>query len=52
MLDARTRASTHTQICNIYCLSTETMIRERASMLRYTYIVYLVNDKTGNLRIT
>ena len=31
---ARTRA--HTQICNIYCFSTAKMIRELASVLRYT----------------
>jgi hypothetical protein len=35
-------AQPHTQICNIYCFSTATMIRETASLLRYTYIVYLV----------
>jgi hypothetical protein len=47
---AHARARAHTQICNIYCFSTTTMIRERASMLRYTYIACLVmncvNDKT------
>jgi hypothetical protein len=37
---ARTRTQTHT--CNISCLSTATMVRERASMLRYTYTVCLV----------
>ena len=31
----------HTQICNIYSFSTATMIRERASFLRYAYIVCL-----------
>jgi hypothetical protein len=39
---ARKRARTHTQMCNIYCSSTATMIRERASLLRYTCIAYLV----------
>ena len=34
-------AHARTQICNTYCFSTATMIRERASMLRYTYIVRL-----------
>ena len=34
----RTNASTHTKMCNTYCFSTATMIRERASMLGYTYI--------------
>ena len=32
-------ARAHTQIYNIYCLFTETMICESASMLRYTHIV-------------
>ena len=31
--------ATHTQqMCHTYCLSTATMIRERASVLSYTYI--------------
>jgi hypothetical protein len=38
----RTLASAHTQIYNIYYFSTATMIRERASIVRYTYIVCLV----------
>ena len=38
----RTHAREHTQICNIYCFSTATMICERALVLRYTYIVCLV----------
>ena len=42
----RTKARTHTQICNIYCFSTATMIRERASVLRFTYIVCLVITTT------
>ena len=37
-----TRAHTEAQRYNIYYFSTATMIRERASMLRYTYIVCLV----------
>jgi hypothetical protein len=36
--DAHAFARAQTQICNIYCFSTATVIRERASMLRYTYI--------------
>ena len=39
---ARAHTHTHTQICNIYCFFTATMLRERASMLRYTYIACLV----------
>jgi hypothetical protein len=31
---ARAPALAHTQICNNYCFSTATMIRERASVLR------------------
>ena len=37
------RARTHRQICNTYCFSTATMIRERSSVSRYTYIACLVN---------
>jgi hypothetical protein len=33
---------THTQICNTYCFSATTIIRERAWLLRYTYIACLV----------
>jgi hypothetical protein len=33
-----THACTHKPISNDYCFSTETIIRERASVLRYTYI--------------
>jgi hypothetical protein len=36
------RAYAHTQLCNIYSFSTTTIIRERASLLRYTYIACLV----------
>jgi hypothetical protein len=32
---------THTQMCNTYCFSMATMIRERALILCYTYIVCL-----------
>jgi hypothetical protein len=39
---ARRRARTHAQICNMYCFSTAKMTRERASVLRYTYIACLV----------
>jgi hypothetical protein len=36
------RTHTHRQIHNTYCFSTATMIRERTSVLRYTYTVCLV----------
>jgi hypothetical protein len=39
---ARTQADAHRQMCNTYCFSTTTKIRERASILRYTYTVCLV----------
>jgi hypothetical protein len=39
---ARAHKHIHTQICNIYCFSTATMIHEHASLLRYTYIVCLI----------
>ena len=32
------RAHTHRPLSNTYCFSMATMIRERASVLRYTYI--------------
>ena len=35
-------ACAHIPVSNTYCLSTATMILERASLLRYTYIVCLV----------
>ena len=38
---ARTHA--HKPVSNKYCFSTAAMIRERASMLRYTYIAGLVD---------
>jgi hypothetical protein len=37
----RARARTRIQICDTYCFSTATIIRWRASMLRYTHIVCL-----------
>ena len=40
---ARARTYTHRKICNTYCFSTATTFCERASMLRYTYIVCLVH---------
>ena len=39
--EARQRA--HTQMYNIYCLSTATIIRKRDLVLRYTYIFCLVS---------
>jgi hypothetical protein len=48
----RTYARTHarTQICNIYCLSTATIIRERATVLRCTYFACLVLSKEWALQ--
>jgi hypothetical protein len=37
-----THTHIHRPICNTYCFPTVTMIRERASVLRYTYITCLV----------
>ena len=42
-IHARTHARTHRPISNTCCFSTVAMIRERASVLRYTYIAPLVN---------
>ena len=42
MLDKQGDTHAHAEICNTYCFSTATMIRERASVLRYTYIVSFV----------
>jgi hypothetical protein len=36
------RVHAYTQICNIYCFSTATIIRKRASVLRYMYVVCLI----------
>ena len=44
------RARTHRQICNSYCFVTATMIRERASMLRYTYIVCIFSESVSCMR--
>jgi hypothetical protein len=38
----RTHARAYTQMCNICCFSTPTMIRDGAAVLRYTYIVCFV----------
>ena len=38
-------AGTRSPISNTYCFSTATMIRERATRLRYTYIARLVEMK-------
>ena len=43
------RACTDRQMCNTYCFSTATMFRERATMLRYTYIGCLVDIRKGTL---
>jgi hypothetical protein len=48
----RKRARGHPQICNIYCLFTATMIRERASFLRYMYIVCIVRFKFIHVVVT
>jgi hypothetical protein len=50
-LGTRTRAGIHTQICNIYCFSTATMIRERASLLRFTCIACLISFKPGHSEV-
>jgi hypothetical protein len=42
MLDKQGDTHAHAEICNTYCFSSATMIRERASALRYTYIVSFV----------
>ena len=49
---ARTHAHTctHRPISNTYCFSTAIMIRERTSMLRYTYIAPLVMYSTGSVK--
>jgi hypothetical protein len=45
-------ACTHRPISSTYCFSTATMIRERASVLRYTYIVCLVSSRLYSLTKT
>ena len=40
---ARVPAHTHAQTNDTYCFSTAIMIRERASLLRYTYVSCLVH---------
>ena len=42
-------ARAHTQVDNTYCFSTVTMIRERASVSRYTYIVCLLKLSAGKI---
>ena len=37
-----TYARAHTRICNVYCFSTATIICERVSVLRFTYIICLI----------
>ena len=39
-----THARTHRSIYNTYCFSTATIIRERASVLRCTYIACIVTS--------
>ena len=41
-------ACTHTSLSKTYCFSTATMIRERASRLRYTYIALLLKCCLSN----
>ena len=41
---------THTQICNTYCFSTATVVRELASALRYTCIASDVGIFRGFVR--
>jgi hypothetical protein len=47
---ARTRTHTDRQTCNIPCFSTATVIRERASLLRYTYIACLIFNLNNYIR--
>jgi hypothetical protein len=42
-LYARTRKHAHRPICNTYCFSAATMLRTRASLLRYMYIACVVS---------
>jgi hypothetical protein len=44
----RAQVLTHRQVCNTYCLSTATVIHERASLLRYTFTVALLFPTLGN----
>jgi hypothetical protein len=48
----RARVYTHKQVRNTYCLSSATMFRERASVLRYTYIACLLIIVSGLFAIT
>jgi hypothetical protein len=48
---ARKYAHAHTEKCNTYCFSMATMIRESASVLCYTYIVCIVEQKQYSPRI-
>ena len=41
------RACTHRPVSNIYCFFMATVIRERASILRHTYIACLVITETA-----
>jgi hypothetical protein len=36
------RGRSYAEICNTYCSLRQQWVRERTSVLRYTYIVYLV----------
>jgi hypothetical protein len=45
-------ARTHISICDTYCFPTATMIRARASVLRYTYTVCLVEHCVPKVRQT
>ena len=42
---AHAHTHNHTQICNIYCFSTVTMIRESVLILRYTYCYILIQKE-------
>jgi hypothetical protein len=37
-----------TQLCNIYCFSSATMNRQRASLLRYTSVLLLQSHSFSN----
>ena len=45
------RTHAHAGICNSYCFSSATMIRERVSILRYTYIACLVVVVVADVRM-
>jgi hypothetical protein len=49
LMHALARMHTHRPISDTYCFTTATMIRERATILRYTYIAPPVYNRNGVL---